>query len=187
MPDGIVENGTVLIQQGKIVAAGTKVKMPANATTIDTHGIIAPGLIDLHNHLTYNVFPRWRPMEEFGNRYDWQQKPIYNTLLESPHAGMVADGLECEMERYAEVKALSEGETSVVGSLAECLQPGAGAQSRQRRRVACRLQRIPPANDGSGTRSDSPAAGQPSAQCFSRFISAKAVIRTHPRHESLPC
>jgi 5-methylthioadenosine/S-adenosylhomocysteine deaminase len=51
MPDGIVENGTVLIQQGKIVAAGTKVKAPANATTIDTHGIIAPGLIDLHNHL----------------------------------------------------------------------------------------------------------------------------------------
>ena len=67
MPDGIVENGTVVIQQGKIVAAGAKVKMPANATTVDTHGIIAPGLIDLHNHLTYNVFPRWHPAEEFGN------------------------------------------------------------------------------------------------------------------------
>jgi 5-methylthioadenosine/S-adenosylhomocysteine deaminase len=124
MPDGIVENGTVVIHQGKIVAAGTKVKVPANATTIDTHGIIAPGLIDLHNHLTYNVFPRWRPIEEFGNRYDWQQKPIYNTLLESPHAGMVADGLECEMERYAEVKALAEGETSVVGSLADACSQG---------------------------------------------------------------
>src|SRR6202161_4934986 len=123
-PGGIVENGTVLIQQNKIVAVGAKVKVPANATVIDTHGVIAPGFIDLHNHLTYNVFPRWHPIEEFGNRYDWQQKPIYQTLIESPHASMVADGLECEMEPYAEVKALSEGETSAVGSLAEACSTG---------------------------------------------------------------
>ncbi len=64
---------------------------------------------------------------EFGNRYDWQQKPIYQTLIESPHASMVADGLECEMERYAEVKAISEGETSTVGSLADGLQHRARA------------------------------------------------------------
>jgi 5-methylthioadenosine/S-adenosylhomocysteine deaminase len=124
MPDGIVENGVVLIHQGKIAAAGAKVKIPQNATTIDTHGIIAPGLIDLHNHLTYNIFPRWHPAEEFANRYDWQQKPIYKTLIESPHDALMADGLECEMERYAEVKALSEGETSVVGSLAEACSEG---------------------------------------------------------------
>ncbi len=116
-PDGIVENGTIVVKDGKIAAIGKDVGLPPNATVIDTHGVIAPGLIDLHDHLTYNVFPRWHPIEEFGNRYDWQQKPIYQTLIESPHAGMVADGLECEMERYAEVKALSEGETSVVGSL----------------------------------------------------------------------
>jgi 5-methylthioadenosine/S-adenosylhomocysteine deaminase len=123
-PGGIVEHGTILIQQNKIVAVGTKVKLPPNSTVIDTNGVIAPGLIDLHNHLTYNVFPRWHPSGEFGNRYDWQQKPIYQTLIESPHASMVADGLECEMERYAEVKALSEGETSAVGSLAEACSTG---------------------------------------------------------------
>jgi 5-methylthioadenosine/S-adenosylhomocysteine deaminase len=124
MPDGIVENGTILIRQGKIVAVGPHVKMPPNATAIDTHGVIAPGLIDLHNHLTWNVFPRWRPAQVFGNRYDWQQTPIYQTLIESPHAAMVADGLECEMERYAETKAISQGETSVVGSLADACSAG---------------------------------------------------------------
>jgi cytosine/adenosine deaminase-related metal-dependent hydrolase len=123
-PGGIVENGTVVIQQNKITAAGAKVKVPANTIVIDTHGVIAPGLIDLHNHLTYNVFPRWRPIEEFGSRYDWQQKPIYQALIESPHAAMVADGLECEMERYAEVKAISEGETATVGSLANACSMG---------------------------------------------------------------
>ena len=116
-PDGIVENGTVVVKDGKIASAGKQADLPSNATVIDTHAVIAPGFIDLHDHLTYNVFPRWHPIEEFGNRYDWQQKPIYQTLIESPHAGMVDEGLECEMQRYAEVKALSEGETSVVGSL----------------------------------------------------------------------
>jgi 5-methylthioadenosine/S-adenosylhomocysteine deaminase len=123
-PDGIAENGIVLVRQGKIAAVGAHVDLPANETIIDTHGIIAPGLIDLHNHLTWNVFPRWHPIEEFGNRYDWQQKQIYQTLLGSPHASLVADGLECEMERYAEVKAITEGETSVVGSLQDACSAG---------------------------------------------------------------
>src|SRR5271170_706450 len=51
-PGGIVENGTIFIRQGKIVALGTQVELPPNATVIDTHGVISPGLIDLHNHLT---------------------------------------------------------------------------------------------------------------------------------------
>ena len=123
-PDGIVENGTLIIRQGRIVTAGGQVEVAANVPVIDTHGVIAPGLIDLHNHLTYNVFPRWRPIEEFGNRYDWQQKPIYKTLVESPHSEMVADGLECAMERYAEVKGLSQGETSTVGSLKNACAAG---------------------------------------------------------------
>src|ERR1700675_2981692 len=123
-PGGIVENGTVVIQQNKITAAGAKVKLPASTTVIETHGVTAPGLTDLHNHLTYNVFPRWHPSSEFGSRYDWQQKPIYQTLLESPHEAMVADGLECEMKRYAEVKAISEGETATVGSLANACSMG---------------------------------------------------------------
>jgi 5-methylthioadenosine/S-adenosylhomocysteine deaminase len=123
-PGGIVEKGTILIRQGKIIAVGSKVKLPDKVTAMDVNGIIAPGLIDLHNHLTWNVFPRWRPIQEFGSRYDWQKKEIYQTLLESPHASMVADGLECEMERYAEVKALSEGETSAVGSLADACSQG---------------------------------------------------------------
>ncbi|HTZ60513.1 MAG TPA: amidohydrolase family protein [Acidobacteriaceae bacterium] len=123
-PSGIVEKGTVLIRQGKIAAVGPKVKVPENVLTIETNGIIAPGLIDLHNHLTWNVFPRWHPNQEFGSRYDWQKKEIYQTILESPHASMVAEGLECEMERYAEIKAISEGETSAVGSLADACSQG---------------------------------------------------------------
>jgi 5-methylthioadenosine/S-adenosylhomocysteine deaminase len=115
-PQEIVRQGTVLIQNGRILAVGAAVKLPPGTRIVHTDGIIAPGLIDLHNHLTWNIFPRWKPIQEFGNRYDWQQKPIYNVLMTVPHKALVDEGLECEMERYAEVKAITEGETSVVGS-----------------------------------------------------------------------
>jgi 5-methylthioadenosine/S-adenosylhomocysteine deaminase len=114
-PSGVIENGTVLFQGGKILAVGAGVRLPPDTKTVATHGIILPGFIDLHNHLTWNVFPRWKPTQEFGSRYDWQQKPIYKTLMDAPHHELVAEGFECDMERYAEVKAVSEGETSVVG------------------------------------------------------------------------
>ncbi len=114
-PSGPVENGTILIQNGKILAVGDKLSLPPDTRTIATRSIILPGFIDLHNHLTWNVFPRWKPAEEFGTRYDWQQKPIYKVLMDTPHRQLVAEGHECDMEWYAEVKAVSEGETSVVG------------------------------------------------------------------------
>jgi 5-methylthioadenosine/S-adenosylhomocysteine deaminase len=116
-PQEIVPNGTVLFQNGKILAAGAQVQLPPGTSTVRTDGIIAPGLIDLHNHLTWNVFPRWKPIQEFGNRYDWQQKPVYNMLMNEPHYELVGEGLECAMERYAEVRAISEGETSVMGGM----------------------------------------------------------------------
>ncbi len=115
-PDKVIEHGTVLIQNGRILGAGASVQLPAGTRVVATGGVIAPGLIDLHNHLTWNIFPRWKPSQEFGNRYDWQQKPAYNVLMTAPHQAMVASGLECDMERYAEVKAITEGETSITGS-----------------------------------------------------------------------
>ncbi|AEU35088.1 amidohydrolase family protein [Granulicella mallensis] len=117
MPQEVIPQGTVLIQNGRILASGADVKLPAGTKVVRTEGIIAPGLIDLHNHLTWNIFPRWKPVQEFGSRYDWQQKPAYSVLMAVPHNALVKQGLECEMERYAEVKAISEGETSVTGSL----------------------------------------------------------------------
>ena len=112
-----ITNGTLLIVDGRIAAVGTRVSLPSNTIVLHTDVIILPGLIDLHNHLTWNIFPRWKPVEEFGSRYDWQQKPVYRTLLESPYRRLVEAGLSCDMQRYAEVKAIVHGATSVIGSL----------------------------------------------------------------------
>ena len=55
--DGAIEHGTVVLQDGRIVAVGAVVQLPAGTRVVATGGVIAPGLIDLHNHLTWNVFP----------------------------------------------------------------------------------------------------------------------------------
>lgn len=123
-PDGIVPNGTVVIQNGVITAVGAQVTLPPGTKTLATGGVIAPGLIDLHNHLAWNVLPRWKPPVEYGTRYDWQQKAIYSLLMKEPFEAMVRSGLECQMERYAEVKAIVQGETSVVGGAASACDQG---------------------------------------------------------------
>ncbi len=50
-PAGNIENGTILIQDGKITAVGAEVAAPAGATVIDASGrVVTPGLIDAHSH-----------------------------------------------------------------------------------------------------------------------------------------
>jgi 5-methylthioadenosine/S-adenosylhomocysteine deaminase len=122
-PSGPIQHGTVLFQNGKTLAVGDKVPLPPNTHLIETHAILLPSFIDLHNHLTWNIFPRWKPNQKFGNRYDWQQTTIYDVLMDTPHGELAAEGMNCDMEWYAEVKAVSEGETSVVGGATENCGP----------------------------------------------------------------
>ena len=48
---GTIENGTVLVRDGKIAAVGTDVAVPADAVVIDAKGrYVMPGIIDSHSH-----------------------------------------------------------------------------------------------------------------------------------------
>ncbi len=48
---GIIENGTVLVRDNRIVAVGANVVVPAGAQTVDVTGkTIIPGLVDAHAH-----------------------------------------------------------------------------------------------------------------------------------------
>lgn len=49
---GTIENGTVVIKNGKITAIGKDVKIPAGAKVIDVTGkYVMPGVIDSHSHI----------------------------------------------------------------------------------------------------------------------------------------
>ncbi len=114
-PDTVIENGVLLVRDGVIVAAGADVTLPEDVVAIDTGGFIYPGLIDLHNHLTWNVLRRWYAGTLTRNRYEWQAMDSYSVGLRRVQSLLFNYG--CDAERFAEVKALVWGGTSVTGSL----------------------------------------------------------------------
>jgi len=123
-----VDHATVLIEGGKIAAIGTDLILPAGTKVIETGGIVYPGLIDLHDHVTWNVLSRWSSGTKSGARYDWQQLPEYQMALNVPHEKFVAEGHGCAAERYAEVKAIAGGATSQAGLyVADLTLPGQSA------------------------------------------------------------
>lgn len=130
-PTEIVEDGTILVVGDKIQAIGKDIPLPTGVKIIETKAFIYPGLIDLHNHITWNFLPRWQPGRKFVDRYEWQQIPEYSLALKTPHDQIipfpppastrppVQEDLACDANRYGEVKAIVGGATSVIDSLGE--------------------------------------------------------------------
>ncbi|MCA9059365.1 MAG: amidohydrolase family protein, partial [Planctomycetaceae bacterium] len=51
-PEGTIEDGTLLIADGRILAVGREVPIPPDATVIDLRGMhLSPGIIDCHSHM----------------------------------------------------------------------------------------------------------------------------------------
>jgi imidazolonepropionase-like amidohydrolase len=49
---GTIENGSILVRDGKIAEVGKSVRVPQGATVIDAKGMfVSPGVIDCHSHL----------------------------------------------------------------------------------------------------------------------------------------
>jgi imidazolonepropionase-like amidohydrolase len=54
-PDGVLENGDLLVRDGKVAEIGTDLRAPRNAVVIDADGKhVTPGLIDPHIHSGVN-------------------------------------------------------------------------------------------------------------------------------------
>jgi imidazolonepropionase-like amidohydrolase len=77
--DQVVSPGVVVVQDGKITAAGTKVQEPAGAEVIDLgNATLMPGLIDAHTHLTNEGSSDWKKDE-----LDRFKKPIPQVAIEA--------------------------------------------------------------------------------------------------------
>jgi cytosine/adenosine deaminase-related metal-dependent hydrolase len=86
------------------------------AKLLRTRGTIYPGLIELHNHLSYNVIPLWRVPKEFDNRAQWQDHPEKRRLVSQPMQVLasLADTIPAVV-RYVEAKCLVAGVTTSQG------------------------------------------------------------------------
>lgn len=117
-PTQVLSDGSISIIGGQIEDVGATVA-GAQDSIVETDSFIFPGLIDLHDHITWNLLPRWKPNQLFRNRYEWQQTAGYSIALDEPHYAISADHeLACDADRFGEIKAIVGGATSVVGGLA---------------------------------------------------------------------
>ena len=77
-------HGTALLPNGPARGVGRRarredrrgrdvgsLKLPSGAKIIETNGVIAPGLVDLHNHVAYDFIPFWNAGKRLQNRYQW--------------------------------------------------------------------------------------------------------------------
>jgi cytosine/adenosine deaminase-related metal-dependent hydrolase len=149
-PDRLLLSGTVIAPDtffdGQVLIEGTTITcvapgtacaaMPdaADATVIDTAGIISPGLVDTHNHVLFDLFDEndWTPSMIYQNHNQWPAEPRYQAMLDVKQClandsqgkptwcantsyGTSTGNLRCEMDKYGELKQLVGGTTSVVG------------------------------------------------------------------------
>lgn len=88
----------------------------ANAPIVPTGGTIFPGLIELHNHLPYDVLGLWAVPKRYTNRDQWSSIPDYRRLITGPMAVLGADPhLVAAVIRYVELRALLGGTTTSQG------------------------------------------------------------------------
>ncbi|MEP6562099.1 MAG: amidohydrolase family protein [Nakamurella sp.] len=126
----VLPSGVVYARDGSIVAVqATAAPPPAGfeqVPVVSTRGTLFPGLIELHNHLPYDVLPLWQVPTTFSNRDQWSgpSTPDYHRLISGPMSvlGRNPDVVPAVV-RYVETRCLLGGTTTSQG-VALAVTPG---------------------------------------------------------------
>src|SRR4051794_3901303 len=116
----VLDDGVVYIRNGSIVAAQTR-GAPAPdgfevVKVLETKGTIYPGLIDLHDHLSYNALQLWDVPKKYSNRDQWAQGDTYRKLITGPMKVLAhTPAYVPAIVRYVEAKCLVAGTTTSQG------------------------------------------------------------------------
>ena len=117
------DRGVVYVNAGTITdVVPTDAPPPAGleqAPVVNTGGTIYPGLIDLHNHLSYDALPLWNVPQRFDNRDRWSGGSMQETYRKNISGPMTVlgrtPGLIEAVVRYVEAKCLLSGVTTSQG------------------------------------------------------------------------
>lgn len=113
-------NAVVYLKGNRIAAIGDAGDPPPagfeDVDVLNSRGTLYPGLIDLHNHLSYDALPLWNVPKQYVNRDDWGRHPDYRRLISGPMnvLGQTA-GYPEAIARFAECKSLLGGVTTSQG------------------------------------------------------------------------
>jgi hypothetical protein len=133
----VLAQGRVLVRDGLILAVWSGPTPNgvstdgARVVTAGPRGLVFPGLIDLHDHPSYDVLPLWVPpsshrepasgrpsgREPYDNRYQWNlaSPPEYLRLVRNAHTALAGLGLERDVLLHAEAQSALGGETALEG------------------------------------------------------------------------
>ncbi|MBK8254758.1 MAG: amidohydrolase family protein [Polyangiaceae bacterium] len=118
-------DGQVLVESDTITCVAADCSsMPGatGASVVATHGIIAPGLIDAHNHILFDIFDEtdWTPTQAYQNHNQWTNEARYGAVVDAKQYLNGESGspvsVGCEMNKYGELKGLIAGTTSILGA-----------------------------------------------------------------------
>jgi len=113
---GRVVKGTMIVTGDTITCLG-RCPVPAGATRIKVDdGFIYPGFIDPHQHMAFNISALWKNTKTYAQRYAWQQDPDYLAFLASHRKYMETGQGWCDAIRYAEIRQLVSGVTTIQGT-----------------------------------------------------------------------
>lgn len=118
----VLPSGAVYVDGNTIRLVADAAKPPPDgfdaAKKIDTNGVIFPGLIELHNHLSYNILQLWSVPKQFGDRGQWQRHPQYVQLVNGPMLNLSKSTdprVLAAIAKFAETKCLLGGVTTSQG------------------------------------------------------------------------
>ena len=116
--DVLIEDGEVFVSAvtGKILCVGAScadTPDATKATVVCTNGIITPGLINPHDHGTYDFLPRWKHTKLFQERYAWQKESDYKNFKAAYTP--VSAKAHCEAIKWTELRQLMSGVTAIQG------------------------------------------------------------------------
>ena len=116
----VIKNGVLWIA-GNRIAAITNPSDPSPAAfagiaPLATKSTLYPGLIELHNHLCYNILTLWQVPKLYSNRDQWPNHKDYGKLISGPMGtlGSIPEQVAA-ISRYTEAKCLLGGVTTSQG------------------------------------------------------------------------
>ncbi len=129
----VIENGTLLVHEGRITAVGTDVRIPANAMTHDVSGkIIMPGLVDTHSHVgqvsgadsSGPIQPEVRALDSINVRHSSIQRAQAGGITTAnvmPGSGQLLSGqtlyLKLKDGRTIEDLVIRDGDGELIGGI----------------------------------------------------------------------